>query len=152
MFYHWRQMDIENVNLLWCFCACYRLQVDICYPVWCCYPAQHWPCWTFSCNSADQLLVSYCTWSSYSTVIGVNKADLRDLIAAIGLVILLKLDLNCRFFSPSDLEIWWMTQKNNRTPLLCYSKLFASFRSHSWIQTRVTVQKRLIWFKIKAFF
>ena len=40
-----------------------------------------------------------------------NKANLRDLIAATGLVVLLKLDLNRRFFSPSDLEIWWMTQK-----------------------------------------
>ena len=34
-----------------------------------------------------------------------NKANLRDLIAATGLVILLKLDLNHRFFSPCDLEI-----------------------------------------------
>ena len=55
----------------------------------------------------------------------LNKTNLRDLIAATGLVILLKLDLNRRFFSPCDLEIWWMTPKNNRAPLLCYSKLFA---------------------------
>ena len=34
-----------------------------------------------------------------------NKANLRDLIAATGLVILLKLDSNRRFFSPCDLEI-----------------------------------------------
>ena len=81
-----------------------------------------------------------------------NKANLRDLIAATGLVILLKLDLNRRFFSPCDLDIWWMTPKNNRAPLLCYFKLFASFRSHWWIQTGVTVRKRLIWVKINAFF
>ena len=81
-----------------------------------------------------------------------NKANLRDLIAATGLVILLKLDLNRRFFSPCDLDIWWMTQKNNRAPLLCYFKLFASFRSHWWIQTGVAVRKRLIWVKIDAFF
>ena len=81
-----------------------------------------------------------------------NKANLRDLIAATGLVILLKLDLNRRFFSPCDLNIWWMTPKNNRAPLLCYFKLFASFRSHWWIQTGVTVRKRLIWVKIDAFF
>ena len=80
-----------------------------------------------------------------------NKANLRDLIAATGLVILLKLDLNCRFFSPCDLEIWWMTSKNNRAPVLCYFKLFASFRSHWWIQTEVTVRKPLIWVKINAF-
>ena len=81
-----------------------------------------------------------------------NKANLRDLIAATGLVILLKLDLNRRFFSPYDLEIWWMTPKNNRAPLLCYFKLFASFRSHWWIQTGVTVRKRLIWSKSTLFF
>ena len=81
-----------------------------------------------------------------------NKANLRDLIAATCLVILLNLDLNRRFFTPCDLDIWWMTQKNNRAPLLCYFKLFASFRSHWWIQTGVTVRKRLIWVKIDAFF
>ena len=80
-----------------------------------------------------------------------NNANLRDLIAATGLVILLKLDLNRRFFSPCDLDIWWMTPKNNRAPLLCYFKLFASFRSHWWTQTGVTVRKRLIWVKIDAF-
>ena len=81
----------------------------------------------------------------------ITTANLRDLIAATGLVILLKLDLNRRFFSPCDLQIWWMTQKNNRAPLLCYFKLFASFRSHWWIQTGVTVWKRPIWVNIDAF-
>ena len=81
-----------------------------------------------------------------------NKANLKDLIAATGLVILLKLDSNRRFFSPCDLEIWWMTQKNNRAPLQCYFKLFTSFRSHWWIQTGVTAWKRLIWVKINNFF
>ena len=46
------------------------------------------------------------------------------------------------FFSPYDLEIWWMTLKNNRTPLLCYIKLRASFPSHRWIRTKVTIRKR----------
>ena len=81
-----------------------------------------------------------------------NKANLRDLIAATGLVILLKLDSNHRFFSPCNLETWWMTPKNNPTPLLCYFKLSASFRSHWWIQTGVTVRKRPIWVKIDNFF
>ena len=58
-----------------------------------------------------------------------NKANLRDLIAATGLVILLKLDSNHWFFSPCHLEIWWMTLKNNRAPLLRNFMLFASFRS-----------------------
>ena len=47
-----------------------------------------------------------------------------------------------RFLEPCDLEIWRMTLKNNRAPLLCYFKLCASFRSHWWIQTGVTVRKR----------
>ena len=80
-----------------------------------------------------------------------NKANLRDLIAATGLVILLKLDSNRQFFSPCDLEIWWMTPKNNRAPLLCNFKLFAAFRSHWWIQTGVRVRKFLIWVKIDDF-
>ena len=171
-----------------------------------------------------------------------NKANLRDLIAATGLVILHKLDLNHRFFSPCDLEIWWMTINKanlrdliaatglvisnwiqivnfsahvtvkfdgwpcktighlfyatssfvhhfvpigefklklqsgnaqsgsnwmifravrpwnltvtlqyNRAPLLCYFKLCASFRSHWWIQTSITVGKRPIWVKFDDF-
>ena len=81
-----------------------------------------------------------------------NKAYLRDLIAATGLVILLKLDSNRRFFRPCDLEIWWTTPKNNRAPLPCNFKFFAAFRSHWWIQTGVTGWKHLIWVKIDDFF
>ena len=111
-----------------------------------------------------------------------NKANLRDLLAATGLVILLKLDSNRRFFSPCDLENWWMTSKNYKTwvtvrkhsirvknqrfivpcdlkiwritlknyraPLLCCFKLCASFHSHRWIQTKVTVPKHSIRVKI----
>ena len=40
-----------------------------------------------------------------------------------------------------DLEIWWMTLKHNKVPLLYYIKLFASFQIHWWIQTGVTVRK-----------
>ena len=64
-----------------------------------------------------------------------------DLIAATGLVILLKLDSNHWFFSPYDLEIRWMTSKNNRTPPLGYSKLCALFQSHQWIQAGWPVLK-----------
>ena len=77
-----------------------------------------------------------------------SKANLRDLIAANGLVILLKFDPNLRFFSPYDLEIWCMTSKNNRAPLPYYIKLCVSFQIHRWIQTEVTVRKRSIWVKI----
>ena len=55
------------------------------------------------------------------------------------------------FFVPCDLEIWRMTLKNNRAPLLCYFKLCASFHSHRSIQTGVTVRKRQIWVKIGHF-
>ena len=59
---------------------------------------------------------------------------------------------NQLFFVPCDLEIWQMTLKNNRAPLLCCFKLCALFQSHQWIQTWVTVQKRSIRFKISDFF
>ena len=84
--------------------------------------------------------------------LGRNKANLRDLIAATDLVILLKFDPILRFFSPYDLKIWWMTSKNNRTTLLYYIKLGASFQSHGLIQTGVTVRKRSIRDKIGDFF
>ena len=58
---------------------------------------------------------------------------------------------NRRFFEPCDLRIWRMTLKNNRAPLLFYFKLCASFRSHWWIQTGVTVRKRPIWVKFDDF-
>ena len=81
-----------------------------------------------------------------------NKANLMDLIAGTGLVILLKFDSNLRFFGPCDLENWWMTSKNSRAPLLYYVKLCAKFQSHRWIQTRAKVRKRSIQVKIGAFF
>ena len=43
------------------------------------------------------------------------------------------------FFVPCDLEIWWMTLKNNRQPLLWCFKLCASFHNHQCIQARVTL-------------
>ena len=80
-----------------------------------------------------------------------DKANLRDLIAATGLVILLKFDPNHRFFSPCDIEIWCMTSKNNRAPLLYYIKLCVSFRIHRWIQTEVTLRKHSIRVEIGDF-
>ena len=72
-----------------------------------------------------------------------NKANLRDLIAATGLVISNWIQI-VNFFRPCDREIWRMTLQYNRAPLLCYFKLCASFRSHWWIQTSITVRKRPI--------
>ena len=56
-----------------------------------------------------------------------------------------------RFLEPCDLEIWRITLKNNRAPLQYYFNLCASFLSHWWIQTWVTVQKRPIWVKFDDF-
>ena len=56
-----------------------------------------------------------------------------------------------QFLEPCDLEIWRMTLKNSRAPLLCYFKLCASFCSHWWIQTGVTVRKRPNWVKFDDF-
>ena len=49
------------------------------------------------------------------------------------------------FLEPCDLEIWRMTLKNNRAPLLCCFQLCAWFHCHIWIQTGVRVRKRLSW-------
>ena len=56
------------------------------------------------------------------------------------------------FLVPCDLRIWWMTLKKNRAHLLCCFKLCASFHSHHWMQTGVTIRKHQIWVKIEDFF
>ena len=56
-----------------------------------------------------------------------------------------------RCFVPCDLEIWWMNLESNRASLLCCFKLCATFHSHRWIQTGVTVRKRPIWVKLDDF-
>ena len=45
-----------------------------------------------------------------------------------------------------------MTLENNRASLLCCFKLCATFHSHRWIQTGVTVRKRPIWANSMIFF
>ena len=57
-----------------------------------------------------------------------------------------------RILEPCDLEIWRMTLKNNRAPLPCYFNLCASFRTHWWIQTGVTVPVRPICVKFNDLF
>ena len=58
---------------------------------------------------------------------------------------------NQQFFVLCDLEIWWMTLKNDTVPLLYYTKLCASFQSHWGTQTWVTVRKLSIRVKIGNF-
>ena len=64
------------------------------------------------CPACTPVRLHHSPWAGVSLGFLVrNKANLRDLIAATVLVILLKLDSNRRFFSPCDLEIWWTTRK-----------------------------------------
>ena len=65
---------------------------------------------------------------------------------------LTQIGLKLPIFRPSDLEIWWITPKNNKARLLYYIKLCVSFQIHQWIQTGVTVWKRPIWMKFDDFF
>ena len=54
----------------------------------------------------------------------------------------------------SSIDGWpqlWMTSKNSKARLLYYIKLCASFQSHRWNQTGVTVRKRSIRVKIDHF-
>ena len=81
----------------------------------------------------------------------LNKANLRDLIAATSLVILLKLDQNGGFFACVTLKFDWWPRKNNKARLLYYIKLCVSFQIDQWIQTGVTVWKRPIWVKFDDF-
>ena len=142
-------------------------------------------------------------WAKLPSYWRVNKANLRDLIAATGLVIsnwiqivnfsahvTVKFDgwpcktIGHLFYATSSfvhhfvpigefkLKLQsgnaqsgsnWMifravrpwnltvTLQYNRAPLLCYFKLCASFRSHWWIQTSITVGKRPIWVKLDDF-
>ena len=66
----------------------------------------------------------------------LNKANLRDLIAATGLETLIGL---------CDLEIKPMALKNNRDFLPCPFQLCVSFHSHQCIQLGLTVRKRSNW-------
>ena len=92
------------------------------------------------------------TFWKYSNNCSQNKEKLRDLIAATGLVILLKMKKqNQWFFSLYDLEIRWMALKNNRAPLLVYTKLCALFQSHHLIKSGVIIRSPSIQVKISNF-
>ena len=53
-----------------------------------------------------------------------KQANLRDLIAATDLVVLLKFDPNHRFFSPDDLKICWMTSKKKGISTILHQPLW----------------------------
>ena len=75
---------------------------------------------------------------------GFDSCDLPSNLTQIGF----KLSI----FQPCDLQIWWMTPKNNKACLLYYIKLCVSYQIHKWIQTGVTVRKSPIWVKFDDLF
>ena len=81
----------------------------------------------------------YATWSflQHFIAIGEFKLELQSGNAQSG--------SNSAILVPCDLEIWRMSLKNNRAPLLSNIKLYVSFHHHMWIQTGVTVRKWLSW-------
>ena len=85
-----------------------------------------------------KLCASFCSHRWFQTWVTVRKRPILGQIR--------------RFLEPCDLEIWRMALKNNRAPLLCSFKLYASFRSHRWIQAGVTVRKRQFGSKSTIFF
>ena len=103
----------------------------------------------------NNLLILCIIILSYNSIghIPHNKANLRDLIAATSLMILLQIGLKSSIFPsmwPSNL-MDDLEKNTNRAPLLYYIKLSASFQTHWWIQTAVTVQTPSIWVKIGNF-
>ena len=86
-------------------------------------------------KTIDHLLYATSSFSHHFIAIGQFKLKLQPWNA--------KFRSKSAILCPPDLEIWQMTLKNNRAPLLCYFKLCAWFHCHMWIQTGVTVRKRL---------
>ena len=95
------------------------------------------------CKTIGHLFYATSSFLHHFVAIGEFKLELQSGNAQSG--------SNWRFLEPCDVEIWRMALQNNRAPLLCYFKLCASFRSHWWIQTSITVRKRPIWVKFDDF-
>ena len=88
-------------------------------------------------KTIGHLFYATTSFEHHSVALGEFKLELQSGNAQSG--------LNSKIFLPCDLEFWRMTLKTNRTPLLNNIKLYASFHHHLWIQTGVTVGKRLSW-------
>ena len=107
----------------WSYCICMKCCLDLLYSHW------MYTLWTIKTIKKALCIISYplvsSNWS-YSPETP-NLGQLR------------------RILEPCDLEIWRVTFKNNRAPLLSNIKLYTSFHHHTRIQTGVTVRKRLSW-------
>ena len=87
-----------------------------------------------TCSILHQAFASFRIHQKIQTGVTVRKRSIRV--------------KKWRFFVPRELEIWWMTLKNNRASLLYYVKICASRQNHGWIKTGVTVRKLSILVKI----
>ena len=87
-------------------------------------------------NMAKKYWFALLAYDSLGKSEGSDSCDRPNNLTQIG--------FNRQFVSPCDLEIWWMTFKNYRAPLVYYNKFCALFQSHRWIKTGVTVWKRSI--------
>ena len=99
--------------------------------------------WWMTWKTIGHLSFAVSSFVQHFIAIGEFKLELQSVNTQFGSI--------QRFLEPCDLEIWRMTLKNNRAPLLCYFKLYASFHSHQWIQAGVTVRKRPIWVKFNDY-
>ena len=88
-----------------------------------------WPCKTIG-----HLFYATSSFVQHFVAIGEFKLELQSGNAQYG--------SNSAILALCDLEIWRMTLKNHRAPLLSNIKLYVSFHHHMWIQTGVTVRKR----------
>ena len=102
-------------------------------------PCDHNIFWVTSKNNRAPLLY-YSSFEHHFKAIGEFTLQLQSENVQFG--------SKSVIFYPVWLEIWWMTLDNNSAPLLYYLKLCASYQSHWWIQTWVTVWKRSILVKI----
>ena len=88
-------------------------------------------------KTIGHLFYTTSSFAHHSKSIGEVKLELQSGNAQFGSKLM-------NIFVLRDLEIWWMTLKNNRATLLYNIKLCASLQSHEWVQTGVTVRKRSI--------
>ena len=107
----------------------------------------------FSCMT---LRFDVWLWNTIGHLFHATSSFLNYLVA----IVELKFELqsgNAEFGSNSTIfrVVWPLNLiddlENNRAALQCYFKLCASFCSHWWIQTCVTVRKRPIWVKFGDF-
>ena len=146
----WMTLENNRESLLCCFklCATFHSHRSIQTgatvrkrPIWVKFDHLIEPCdleiWQMTMKNNMAPLYATSSFVHHFVAIGELKQELQSGNAQFGQI--------RRFFELCDLEIGWMTLKNNRAPLLCNIKLCASFHHHMWIQTGVTVRKRFSW-------